>query len=156
VSAQRANVSVAVCLMAVSLFGAENPFIGTWKSNAEKSSSRTGAATVNGGILRYELQGDKLKGSVTGVDAQGKPVNFSYEVTLDGKPGAVTGTESIDSISLERLDEHTIKATGKKTGKVVFEDRRLVSDDGKTLTFSRTVMGEQGHKQELTMVFDKQ
>jgi len=122
-------------LITVSLFAAENAFVGTWKSNAEKSSPNPLAA-VNGGVLHYELQGDSLKGSVTGVDAQGKPVNFTYEATLDGKPGAVTGTESIDTISLERLDQHTIKATGKKTGKLVFEDRRVVSEDGKTLSLS--------------------
>jgi hypothetical protein len=148
------SISVALCFITVSLFAAENAFVGTWKSNAEKSSSNPRAA-VNGGVLHYELQGDSLKGSVTGVDAQGRPVNFTYEATLDGKPGAVTGNESLDTISLERLDQHTIKATGKKTGKVVFEDRRVVSEDGKTLTFSRTAMDEQGHKHELT-IFDKQ
>jgi hypothetical protein len=93
------NVSVAVCFLTVSLFASENPFIGTWKSNAEKSTASPSAA-VKGGILRYELQGDKLKGSVTGVDAQGKPVNFTYEASLDGKPATVTGTESIDTTTL--------------------------------------------------------
>ena len=58
--------------------------------------------------------------------------------------------QSLEVLAVLRL------ATGKKGGRVVYRDRRTVSEDGKTLTISRTGTDSQGKAYRGTMVFDKQ
>ena len=78
-----------------------------------------------------------------------------YEASLDGKPSKVTGSPAIDELSLKRVNEHTIDATGKKDGKVVYTDKRTVSKDGKTYTISRTGTSPDGKKYQSTMILDR-
>ncbi|MGH9512549.1 MAG: hypothetical protein ACRD2U_10490 [Terriglobales bacterium] len=57
------------------------------------------------------------------------------KVTADGQDHAVSGHPYYDSVSIEIVDDHTIKETDKKDGKVVTTSTNTVSPDGKTLTF---------------------
>jgi hypothetical protein len=149
------KAAFAICLLAVGLFAAENPFAGTWKLNAAKSKLAGSGIGPSGG-LRVECDGTTFKASVDTTDEKGQPVKFDYEATLDGKPSKVTGSAAIDELSLKRVDEHTIDATGKKGGKMVYSDKRTVSKDGKTYTISRTGTSPDGKKTHWTIVFDKQ
>lgn len=149
------NAALAVCIFAVAALAAESPFVGTWKMNADKSKI-SGADALQNVTVQYEMDGESMKASVQGTTTQGQAANFTYEATLDGKPGTATGASMFDTIMLQKLGTNTIKATGKKGGKVVYVDRRVVSKDGKTLTISRTGTDSQGKKFQSTMVFDKQ
>jgi hypothetical protein len=68
----------------------------------------------------------------------------------------VTGSAAIDELSLKRVNDHTVNATGKKNGKVVYTDKRTVSQDGNTYTISRTGTDAAGKKYHATIAFDKQ
>lgn len=149
------NAALIVCVFATTLMAADSPFVGTWKLNADKSKL-TGADALQNVTVRYEMDGESLKATVEGTDAKGQPVNFSYEGTLDGKPGNATGAPNFDTISLQRVNSHSIRATAKKDGKVAYTDRRVLSKDGKTLTISRTGTDTQGQQYHSTMVFDRQ
>jgi len=149
------NAALTMSIFAVALFAADNPFVGTWKVNASKSKLEdSGLGTT--GTVRIEAEGNGMKATVETTDAQGQPVNFTYSATFDGKPSSVSGSPNMDTIMLRRVNDHTINATGKKGGKVMFTDRRTVSEDGKTMTLSRTGTNPQGKKFHATMVFDKQ
>ena len=102
------------------------------------------------------MDGDTFKASVEGTNAQGQPGSFTYEGKLDGTPGTVTGSTTVDAITLQRLGTHSMKVIGKKEGKVVYTDRHMVSKDGKTLTISRSGTDSQGKAYQSTLVFDKQ
>lgn len=149
------NAALAVCIFTVAALAAESPFVGTWKMNADKSKV-TGADTLQNVTVQYEMDGESMKATVQGTTAQGQAENFTYEATLDGKPGTATGSSMFDTIMLQKLGTNTIKATAKKGAKVVYVDRRVVSKDGKTLTISRTGTDSQGKKFQSTIVFDKQ
>lgn len=149
------KAAFALCILAVGLFAAENPFAGTWKLNAAKSKL-AGSRIGPSGEVRVESDGKTYKASVDTTDDKGQPVKFDYEATLDGKPSKVTGSAAIDELSLKRVNAHTIDATGKKDGKVVYTDKRTVSKDGKTYTISRTGTSPDGKKNHSTIVFDKQ
>ena len=149
------KAAFAICLLAVGLFAAENPFAGTWKLNAAKSKLAGSGIGPSGGV-RVESDGTTYKASVDTTDEKGQPVKFDYEAKLDGKPSKVTGSAAIDELSLKRVDDHTIDATGKKDGKVVYTDKRTVSPDGKTYTISRTGTSPAGKKNHSTIVLDKQ
>jgi hypothetical protein len=149
------KAAFALCLLALGLFAAENPFAGTWRLNAAKSKLAGSGIGPSGGV-RVESDGKTYKASVDTTDEKGQPNKFDYEATLDGKPSKVTGSAAIDELSLKRVNGHTIVATGKKNGKVVYTDKRTVSTDGKTYTISRIGTSPDGKKNHSTIVFDKQ
>jgi hypothetical protein len=149
------KAAFAICILAVALFAAENPFAGIWKLNAAKSKLAGSGIGPSGGV-RVESDGTTYKASVDTTDEKGQPVKFDYEATLDGKPSKVTGSATIDELSLKRVNDHTIDATGKKNGEVVYTDKRTVSHDGKTYTILRTGTSSDGKKNHSTIVFDKQ
>jgi hypothetical protein len=150
------KAAFAICILAVALFAAENPFVGAWKLNAAKSKL-AGTGLGEKATVHIESDGKSMKVSVESTDPKGQPLNFTYEATLDGKPGKATGSPTFDEISLKRINEHTISAIGKKDGKVVFTDRRTVSKgDGKTMTLLRTGTDAAGKTFHATLVFDKQ
>lgn len=149
------KAALALSLLAVGLFAAESPFVGTWKLNGAKSKLAGTGIGATGGV-RVESDGNNFKASVDTTDDKGQPVKFDYAGTLDGKSSKVTGSTTIDEISLKRVNDHTINATGKKGGKVVYTDKRTVSKDGKTYTISRTGTDAAGKTYHATIVFDKQ
>ena len=149
------KAAFALCLLAVGLFAAENPFAGTWKLNAAKSKLAGSGIGPSGGV-RVESDGATYKASVDTTDEKGQPVKYDYEATLDGKPSKVTGSAAVDELSLKRVNDHTVNATGKKNGKVVYTDKRTVSQDGNTYTISRTGTDAAGKKYHATIAFDKQ
>ena len=63
--------------------------------------------------------------------------NPAYDVKADGTDQPVTG-QSYDTVAVSVVDAKTISVTGKKSGKVTFEQTRSVSDDGKTLSVKTT------------------
>jgi hypothetical protein len=63
--------------------------------------------------------------------------NPAYDVAADGQDHAVAG-HSYDTLSVTIVDARTISVVGKKDGKVIFEQTRTVSADGKTLTVKST------------------
>ena len=149
------NAVPVACIMMVALFAAESPFVGTWKVNAAKSKldgSGMGTATT----VRYEAAGEGLKAFVESTDPQGQPMNFSYQASLDGKNAAVTGTPSFDTVSIKRINDHILTAIGKKDGKVIWTDRRVVSHDGRTMTLTRDGTNAEGRKYHSTAVLERQ
>ena len=149
------KVAFTICILAMGLFAAENPFAGDWKLNAAKSKLAGSGIGASGGV-RVESDGKIYKASVDTTDAKGQPVKFDYEASLDGKPSKVTGSAAIDELSLKQVNDHTIDATGKKGGNVVYTDKRTVSKDGKIYTISRAGTNPDGKKYHATIVFDKQ
>lgn len=149
------KAAFALCLLAVGLFAAESPFAGTWKLNAAKSKLAGSGIGTSGGV-RVECDGTTYKAFVDTTDDKGQPIKYDYEGSLDGKPSKVTGSASVDEVSLKRVNEHTIDVTGKKAGKVVYTDKRTVSKDGKVYTISRTGTDAAGKAYHATIVFDKQ
>ena len=149
------NTSLMMCILAVSRFAADNPFAGTWKLNPAKSKL-TGSPMGTSATVKTEADADSLKVTVEAANADGSPNNFNYQATLDGKPTKVDGSSMIDTITLKRVNDHTISATGSKAGKQVYSDRRVISKDGKTMTITRSGTNGQGKKYRATLAFDKQ
>ena len=63
--------------------------------------------------------------------------NPVVEVQADGQDHSVTG-QTYDTTNVKEVDDKTIAITTKKDGKVVLEQTRAVSADGKTLTVKST------------------
>lgn len=149
----RAIVLTAVlCLVAAVCF-AGSPQMGTWKLNEGKSKFPTAARNS---MVVYEMAGDKVKVTVDGVDAAGKPVHNVWTGKFDGKDYPVTGDATADTRSYKQVDDHTLEISAKKDGKVTLSGKVVVSADGKTRTISVSGTDAMGMKMEMIGVYDKQ
>jgi hypothetical protein len=149
---------VVLCLSVPSLILAQdNPALGTWKLNAEKSKY-TGMKGPTSLTRTVAADGDSVKYSFEGTGADGKAVAYGFTVKYDGKDYSTTGTGmpySADHIAIKRVGTNKFSATLKKDGKIIGTSTSAVSKDGKTVTLigKGTVDGEAVSS---TQVYDKQ
>ena len=152
--ARRSVLTLAVCFAAGTLCFASDAQTGTWKLNEAKSKLTSGMPK-NSAVV-FEAAGDSVKVTIDGTDTSGKPAHNEWTGKLDGKDYPVTGDPSSDARSYKQIDDHTLKFTIKKGGKVTITGRVVVSADGKTRTATANGTDPQGKKFKSTSVYDKQ
>jgi len=146
-------------LMLVTLFGATmcfaaNPSLGTWKLNEAKSKLSPGLP--KNVTVKYEAAGDNIRGTIDGVDGQGKPTHAGWTGKFDGKDYPVTGDPSSDTRAIKQIDERNYELTVKKGSKVTMTGKAVISADGKSRTVTVSGTNAAGKKIESTAVYDKQ
>jgi hypothetical protein len=119
--------SVALCAFAAA--PASSPFDGTWHIELAKTKFSPKPLSFYIGHGWYHC--------IT--------CNPTFTVPADGQDHAVTG-QAYDSISVKIVDPHTISTTVSKNGKVIGEQTRTVSDNGKVLTVKGTEHSMDGDK----------
>jgi hypothetical protein len=144
-----------------SLLAAADPFVGTWELNTRKSKFAPGGGYFSA-TIQIESMGKGLKSSASGADSEGLGNSLTFSCQLDGTPCKVTqaivvlrSESAVDTVSLKRIDPNTIVATGTRNGKPVYSDRRVVSDDGKTMTIFRDGTKRDGTNYRSTLVLDR-
>ena len=147
-------LTLALCLVGMSMAFAEDANMGTWKLNEAKSKFTAGA-TKNSTVV-YEAAGDDVKVTVDGTDKDGKALHSEWTGKFDGKDYPVTGDPNMNARSYKRIGASTLQLTGRKDGKVVSTGRISVSADGKTRTVKLTTTNSAGKKVKSTAVYDKQ
>ncbi|MFZ0744255.1 MAG: hypothetical protein WAM85_07600 [Terracidiphilus sp.] len=96
---------------------------GNWKIDKVKQSD-------NGLTTTYKTNGDELTMS--------DPTGETYTAKLDGTDAPVKGAYGYDTVSLKKIDAHTIEETDKRNGTVVDVAKMTVSPDGKKMTIVET------------------
>lgn len=92
---------------------------GSWKiTKAEQSE--------NGLIITYKTNGDEFTMS--------DPTGKTFTAKLDGTDAPVKGAYTYDTVSVKKIDAHTIEQTDKRGGTVTGVEKMTVSADGKRLT----------------------
>jgi hypothetical protein len=147
-------LTLALCLVGISIAVADDANMGSWKLNEAKSKFPAGA-TKNTSVV-YEAAGDDVKVTVDGTDKDGKAVHSEWTGKFDGKDYPVTGDPNMNARSYKKIDAHTLMLTGSKDGKVMSEGRISVSADGKTRTVKLNTTDSAGKKSKSTAVYDKQ
>ncbi|MGH9685337.1 MAG: hypothetical protein ACRD4S_17220 [Candidatus Acidiferrales bacterium] len=140
--------AVVVC------FAAADVNMGAWNLNEAKS--KLGAGGVKNTTVVYAPDGDTVKVTVDGVDADGKPVHSEWTGKFDGKDYPVTGDPAGDTRSYRRISSHTMTFTGKKDGKINLTGRIVVSPSGKSRTITVRTTDAKGNKITSVAVYDKQ
>ena len=133
---------------------ASNPTLGTWKLNEAKSKIAPGSP--KNVTVTYEAAGDSIKGTIDGVDGEGKPTHNEWTGKFDGKDYPVTGDPSSDTRAIKQIDDHHYNLTVKKGGKVTLTGKAVVSADGKSRTVTISGTDPSGKKMTSTAVYDKQ
>jgi hypothetical protein len=145
---------VAVMLVAAGAVQAADPLDGTWQLNVPNSMYDPGPAPKS--VVRVQTLKDGMYTLVSDiVDADGSTRKLTFSAKLDEQDYPVTGSVNADTISLKRVDEHTIEYTQKKGGKVVVTGKHRVSPDGTELEISSAGKNPKGEEFSNLMVFDK-
>jgi hypothetical protein len=146
--------ALVVCLAAAAVCFADDAFTGTWKLNEAKS--KIAAGTNKNTTVTYEVSGDSVKVTLDGVGPDGKATHDEWTGKYDGKDYPVTGNPMTDTRAYKKINDRTLEATGKKSGKVVLTAKITVSADGKTRTVVATQTGADGKKATSTVIYEKQ
>jgi hypothetical protein len=147
-------LTIAMLFVGLAMCSAQNPTLGTWKLNEAKSKIPAGSSKNL--TVTYAAAGDSIKGTIDGVDGQGKPTHTEWTGKFDGKFYPVTGDPSSDMRAIKQVDEHHYDLTVKKAGKVTMTGKAVIAPDGKSRTVTVSGMDPMGMKMEGVSVYDKQ
>ena len=147
------GLGVLLSVAAAAMCFANNPTLGTWKLNENKSTFGDGAGKTT--LVVWEKVGNQQKCTVDGTDADGKKIHTVWTGKLDGKDYPVTGDAQADTRSFKLSGEHKIDMVSKKDGKTVGDGTIVVAEDGKTRTVTNTMTNAKGEKVTSTLAYDK-
>jgi len=147
------TLAMGFCLIAAVCF-AEDPNVGTWKLNQAKS--KIAAGTPKNDTVVYATEGDQVKVTIDGTDADGKPTHNEWTGKFDGKDYPVTGSTTEDARAIKKVNARTLSFSIKKEGKVAGTGRIALAPDGKSRTVTTTRTGANGKKLVSRAVYDKQ
>jgi hypothetical protein len=147
-------VALALCVVAVAVWAADSPQMGTWQLNEAKSKFAPGA-TKNSKVV-YEMAGDDVKVTVEGTDSNGNATKSEWVGKFDGKPYAVSGEAEPATRSYRQINARTLAFHETVNGKIVLSGRITVSADGMTRTVTTVTTDAKGMKAHSTAVYDKQ
>ena len=142
-------------ILAFTLWAADDPAIGTWKLNLEKSNPG-GTRPPMSVTLKVEPWEDGLKASVDRVEGGGRALHYEFAAKYDGKDYPIKGAPNFDMVSFKRTDANHADAAWKKDGKSVATSQFVISRDGKTLTETFKTKSAQGTDLTIVWVSDKQ
>jgi hypothetical protein len=107
-------------------------------------------------LVVYEEAGDKVKVTVDGLDAAGKPTHNEWTGKFDGKDYPVIGDPNSDARSYTKIDDRTLGLNIKKGGRITISGRIVVAADGKSRTVTVRRTHANGKKFRSHSVYDKQ
>lgn len=111
----------------------KDPFVGTWLIDTDQSKFVPGPAPDDRTMIFEEKDGGLRHLTKTPNLFLSSSEDIDYTAKFDGKDYPITGT-GLDTVSLKRVDSHTIERTGKVRGKVTETCEMKVAPDGRTLT----------------------
>lgn len=146
-------LALVLCVGVTTPAAAQDPFNGTWHLDKTKSKFDPGPGPEKATVT-VKTDGTTWT-STASSSYEGKPLETSYTVKLDGTPGPVKGSPVYDMISAKKIDERNIELKNLKGGQPVGESRVTLSADGKTATVTGTGMTPKGEKVKFTAVYEK-
>jgi hypothetical protein len=117
--------------------------LGTWKLNVAKSSTKS--------VFRLKVRhafmnraGNASKATIKTTHANGRTTTVEYVADYDSVEYPVTGSPDADTIALKKVAPRTAEAILSHAGQVMATVRRVISEDGKTMTiaYQGTLLGE--------------
>ena len=115
---------------------ANNPYIGTWIEDTQRTTYAPGAKPPILNMHKWEAwDGDGVKATILIVEADGTERRSTYFHKFDGNWYPVVGDDRRDAISSKRIDAYTFQPSSRKNGQGGDGGgRHVFSKDGQTLT----------------------
>jgi hypothetical protein len=137
-------------------FAQSNSAAGTWKLNLAKSKFSPGPPPRSS-TLSFHAEGQSLTATVEGINAQGVQTKVVHGPYLyDGKSYPLTGAPGYDSASYKINNDSTDEITRTKAGKVIQTVTEVLSEDGKSLTFTIKGINANGQQINNVAIYEKQ
>jgi hypothetical protein len=134
---------------------APDPVVGTWVLSVAQSRFTPGHELKS--QTRTYTESDKgVSVKVSGMAANGSALSQQSTFKYDGKSYPMSGSADYDALSLERVNDTTVKSNLLKSGKPVGTSIRTISKHGKVLTLSTKLKDAKGNRNEMIAVFDRQ
>src|SRR5262245_9972267 len=108
--------------------------LGTWQLDLARSRYTPGPPPRSE-TRTYVRDKDGMKGTITRKRDDGRDEVIEYRADFD-QEYPVMGTEAYDTIRLKRIDARTAEAVLSHAGRVFGTARRVISEDGRTLTIT--------------------
>jgi hypothetical protein len=137
------------------VFAASDPFVGTWVLDPQRSHYESGEVPRRMVIVMSPAaQGIHYRSDTT--LSNGNRVSTEYTADYGGGLAMVLGTAGVMApVSLRRVDERTIECSYMKGIRVVATSRRVISENGSTMTISTVSQAKDGTTGTNIAVFDK-
>jgi hypothetical protein len=110
----------------------QDPLFGTWRLDLSKSKYMPGPPPRSE-TRTYTRDAAGVKGRIDRHYADGRREVIDYRADAD-HDSPVSGTQSYDAIRFKRVDRYTTEAVLSHAGRVWGTARRVLSEDGGTLT----------------------
>ena len=147
-----ATFGLATLSLGQSAYAADPTSAGTWVLNIAKSTSTDPMPKSITRTYEVTATSEKLTGTI--VTADGKTIPISFTATLDGKDSPFQ-SPGVDTVALTKVDALTTSFVTKLAGKQVITGTRVLSQDGKVMTFTQKGVNAAGKPVESTMVYDR-
>jgi hypothetical protein len=108
-----------------------DPFIGRWAFNPEKSRYEFGPMPDNA-FYTIEPHGEGYRIVMEWDSADGEHHEQAYDGIPDGKEYPYEGGP-VDAVSMTRVDDRTLDSAAKKEGKVISFATRVLSEDRRAM-----------------------
>jgi hypothetical protein len=108
--------------------------VGAWRLDVAKSRYRPGPPPTSE-TRTYVRDGENVLGVIHREFADGRRVRIEYTANYD-REYPVTGTEEYDHVVLKRIDRQTSEAVLSHAGRVFGTARRVISEDGRSMTIT--------------------
>jgi|ERR1043166_5696081 hypothetical protein len=128
--------------------------LGTWQLNVAKSKFFPGPP-YRDETRTYEPYKDAVKMTIKRTLANGQSLTIEYTAGYDSMEYPVSGSADYDTIRLKKLDSLTFEGVLSHADNVIAVTRRVISDDGKTMTITFKAKELQGRPVDNTMVYDR-
>jgi hypothetical protein len=119
---------------AQSVTGEQDILLGTWHLDLVKSRYVPGPPPRSE-TRTYVREKEGMKGTIRRLRDDGREEVIEYRADFDHEY-PVMGTEAYDTIRLKRIDARTAEAVLSHAGRVFGTARRVVSEDGRTMTIT--------------------
>ena len=130
--------------------------LGTWTLNVAKSTYDPGPPPMSETAVLEPWETDGVTTSTTLVLLDGTRASAKFSTHYDGSDYKVSGVPDFDTIACNRVDATTTAYTVKKDETVIGTATAVVSNGGKTRTFTATWTNAQGQRMHQVRVHDKE
>lgn len=117
--------------------GGIDAFLGTWRIRPGESRYELGEAPREA-VYQIDRDGQWLLFAGRWMDAQGRRLEMSFASIPDGEPHPYEDPAVADTLTTTLVDARTLDTAPIKDGRVVAHGRRVLSEDGRTMTITQS------------------
>jgi hypothetical protein len=151
------RVATLLFVAAAASRAADDPFTGTWKIDAPKSSFSDGTFPKNMSItITLKFSDGELKYHSVNDTDKSKPSGLDYAAKLDWKPGPLANNPRFNQVAVRRLSKNEFEVLELKDGDVLVGAVYELFPGGKRFVRRGIAKAADGRSHEYEEFFDKQ